>query len=131
MACKPIILTSGCVHWFVGGPSQPSYKTSNQIQHRSPNIFSKELGKVWDRLGKYAFEETRLVVRFGAINSRPVDYDEILKQSLEESSVPWRLVTSISAGDSSNGQRQSLTMGARARAASVIERDYYIRFMSS
>ena len=117
-------------HWFVGGPDLPDYSSGTALQHSSPDTFAAELALVWDKLGRYAHKRTKLVVRFGAIGSRSVDYDEILKKSLCKAKMNWRLITSLKAGQASDGRRQSVAMGKFGDSKSVTERDYYIRLVA-
>lgn len=113
--------------WFLGGEHKPNYKTKVQLSHSSIETFSADLAKVWDNVYRHANNQLRMIVRFGSIGSRLVDYTDIIRKSLELSEADWKIMTSKAAGDSSSGRRQSLSMGPRGHSSAVQERDFYIK----
>ncbi|HYQ92121.1 MAG TPA: hypothetical protein VES89_08615, partial [Candidatus Competibacteraceae bacterium] len=113
--------------WFLGGPDHPVYRNPNQLSHHDASSFARALATVWDRIAEHASPSIRMVIRFGAIGSRRVDYSGLLRYSLELSSAPWRLTASRSAGHASKGRRQSLSMGQRGHSQALEERDFYVR----
>jgi len=92
--------------WFVGGTATVDYSTKRQIEHSSPDAFAEQLGQVWRNAKKVSIPNTRLVIRFGAINDRKANPISILKESLRNSG--WRIQTIQSAGFASTGKRQAL-----------------------
>ena len=91
-------------NWFVGGPADVDYSTENQIEHRSPELFSEQLGAVWHNVAAIAKDGARMVMRFGSVPERDRDAVEIARMSLAGS--PWRLSTIRDAGNASQGKRQ-------------------------
>jgi hypothetical protein len=91
--------------WFLGGSEDVSYTADTQVTHASPEKFAADLAKVWNRLADQAASDARMIVRFGAINDRPVDPVSIIRQSLQQT--PWRVVHMRDAGLSSSGRRQA------------------------
>jgi hypothetical protein len=58
--------------WFVGGDDEVCYSAQTQVTHGSPEKFAADLRLVWEQLARHCSPDARLVVRFGAINDRPV-----------------------------------------------------------
>jgi DNA modification methylase len=112
-------------NWFVGGPSQVSYqRTENEMNHSSPDGFSKQLGRVWMNVAAVSHPNARLVIRFGGINDRDAEPIEILKRSLEDTA--WRLTTVKCAGSAHDGRRQA-TQFKGTQNAPIMEYDAYAR----
>lgn len=99
--------------WFLGGPAEVSYDVGPQLTHRSREIFVRELRDVWKNVAAFTSDDARLVVRFGAINDRPLDPMEVLEASLDET--PWRLIFTDSAGSAAKGRRQATAFSASRR----------------
>lgn len=114
--------------WFLGGSEAPVYKNSRQLTHNGTEAFAKDLSLVWDRVAEVANDNLLMVVRFGSIGSKKADHKQIMKESLHFSNVDWKLTKSIDAGKSSDGRRQSLSMGVNSTSSSISENDFYIRF---
>jgi hypothetical protein len=91
--------------WFLGGPVEVSYTAESQISHGSPEKFADDLTKVWARLAEHAAPDARMVIRFGAINDRPLHPTTLIKASLAKT--PWRAVKTFPAGFASSGRRQA------------------------
>jgi hypothetical protein len=110
--------------WFLGGGDHVSYATEGQVSHASPERFAEDLAIVWTRLAEHAATDARLVIRFGAINDRPVDPTSIIQHSLVNT--PWRRVRSVPAGLASSGRRQASWFN-RGVAPAIEEIDMYCR----
>ena len=65
-------------------------------------------------------------VRFGAIPSRKRDAKEIMKSSLEQSRIDWKLCRVRKAESAASGKRQACHMGRRVKSAAIEEHDYEI-----
>jgi hypothetical protein len=91
--------------WFLGGTETVCYTADKQIAHTSPDDFAADLGRVWRRIGKHAAPDARMIIRFGAINDRPVEPASIIRDSME--GTPWRVAYTRKAGVSSIGKRQA------------------------
>ena len=106
-------------NWFVGGPSEPSYRNPDQIALGTAESFAGELSRVWRRVAEVTVGGGRLVVRFGAIGSRRSDPESLLLASLAYPGSPWRVEAVEHAGDATLGKRQAAHMGARAGGGSA------------
>ena len=113
--------------WFLGGPEHPVYRNPNQLCHHDTATFTRDLATVWDHIAAHASPDIRMVIRFGAIGSRRANYAELLRQSLQKSDAPWRLITVRTAGSAERGRRQSISMGTRGQPPTLEERDFYVR----
>lgn len=109
--------------WFLGGPARTSYDVGPQLSHRSQDAFVKDLRSVWENVAALTTDDARLIVRFGAINDRPVDPMEILETSLERT--PWRLHRTVSAGTAARGRRQAVSFSSAPKAAALPEYDFW------
>lgn len=93
-------------NWFLGGPDTVDYSPpETQLNHSGVRIFASQLHAVWVNLSQISNSSTRLVVRFGGINTRKVRPMEILKLSLLNSG--WKIATSRLIPDSDTGKRQA------------------------
>ena len=108
--------------WFLGGPAQVSYDVGPQLTHRSRDAFIMELRAVWRNVAAFTSDDARLVVRFGAINYRPLDPIEVMEASLEKT--PWRLSHIVSAGNAARGRRQAAAFSA-SRKPPLPEYDFW------
>ena len=109
--------------WFLGGPAQISYDVGPQLSHRSQDAFVEDLRSVWKNVAAFTTDDARLIVRFGAINDRPVDPMEVLEASLERT--PWRLHRTVSAGTAARGRRQAVTFSSKSRTTALPEYDFW------
>lgn len=109
--------------WFLGGPAQTSYDVGPQLSHRSQDAFVKDLRSVWENVAAFTTDDARLIVRFGAINDRPVDPMEILETSLERT--PWRLHRTVSAGTAARGRRQAVAFSSTPKTVALPEYDFW------
>jgi hypothetical protein len=109
-------------NWFLGGPSKVVYRSDDQLQHLSPDIFITQLARVWRNVARRCVPEAKLVVRFGGINDRKREPKELLAASLREAG--WRIRTARPAGDASRGRRQA-DQFARASKRPIAEYDIY------
>ena len=109
--------------WFLGGPAQTSYDVGPQLSHRSQDAFVEDLRSVWTNVAAFTTDDAKLVVRFGAINDRPLDPIAILEASLERT--PWRLHRTVSAGTAARGRRQAVAFSSTSRAAALPEYDFW------
>lgn len=108
--------------WFLGGPAHVSYDAGPQLSHRSRDAFISDLRMVWKNVADFTADDAYLIVRFGAINNRPLDPIEVLEASLKET--PWRLVQVESAGTAASGRRQAATFSA-SRKPPLPEYDFW------
>jgi hypothetical protein len=92
-------------NWFVGGPAEVDYSTRQQLTHHSPEEFAQQLRSVWKNLGQVCNPNARMVIRFGGINVRKADPQNILLNSLSASG--WRMESLQAAGTASHGKRQA------------------------
>ena len=109
--------------WFLGGPAQTSYDIGSQLSHRSRDAFVKDLRSVWENVAAITTDDARLIVRFGAINDRPLDPMEVLEASLERT--PWRLHRTVSAGTAARGRRQAVAFSSTPKTAALPEYDFW------
>lgn len=91
--------------WFLGGPETVDYSNAGQLAHTSQETFRNGLSDVWKNCATVASDNSRLIVRFGAINDRRVDHLQLVKDSLQAS--PWRIATLRNAGTAAYGKRQA------------------------
>ncbi len=109
-------------YWFVGGPPDVCYSTSDQLSHASPNALSTQLRQVWRNVGAMCISGAQLIVRFGGINDRKSDPMEIIRDSLAESG--WSIVATNPAGLATGGRRQAIHF-MRVTPKPVEERDIW------
>lgn len=64
-----------------------------------------ELGKVWKNVADVCAPEAKLVIRFGALPSSPVNPTELLRASLEKSNCGWKVLTVKYAGSIPKGKK--------------------------
>jgi len=114
-------------HWLIGGPETINYEPSRQINHLSPEDFSNSLSAVWDNIYNKASNDIRMIIRFGGLASKKVNYDQVFRCSIQRSAGDWHIYYSRNAGNASMGRRQANVMGTRTKTAAVEEKDYFIR----
>lgn len=93
--------------WLLGGPDRVAYNPGPQINHGGADVFAAELGGVWRNVAAVCKPGARMIVRFGAINDRPVDPVRLMKSSFD--GTPWRITTIRAAGTAMDGKRQAAT----------------------
>ena len=108
--------------WFLGGSPNVSYDCGSQISHGSIDVFVSNLRDVWNNIADVTSDDAHLVVRFGAINDRPVDPKILLKRSLE--GTPWHIQYIESAGTAMNGRRQATSFSVTSKT-SLPESDFW------
>ena len=113
-------------NWFLGGPDSIDYSAGPQLDHGGQNVFASSLGRVWRNIANSAAssETLHMYVRFGIIPSASVDAKTIFRNSLEESGVAWRLVSTRTAKSADAGKRQADQM--KAESAAAIEFDFHV-----
>lgn len=114
-------------HWLIGGSETIDYESSGQVDHLTPVGFAESLSAVWDNIYKKAADDIRMVIRFGGLASRKADYDQIFRNSIEQSAGDWLIYYSRNAGSASKGRRQADVMGSRIKTTAIEEKDYFIR----
>ncbi len=113
-------------NWFLGGPDSVDYSAGPQLDHGGRNAFATSLGKVWRNIANSAAscETLHMYVRFGIIPSASIDAKTIFTNSLEESGIAWRLVSTRTAKSADAGKRQADQMKADSTAA--VEFDFHV-----
>jgi len=111
-------------NWFLGGPDKVEYRLCPQLQHTSKAVFAESLGRVWRNMYQTQADHLHMYVRFGIIPSVKADPRSLIRESLESSGVPWRVVSIRQAATASSGKRQADHMQARSAAAT--EFDFHI-----
>lgn len=102
-------------NWFVGGPANVDYSTTDQLGHGSPLDFAHQLRTVWNNLAAVTADDAQLIVRFGGIHDRKNEPLGILKESFRGSA--WKLSTIVPAGSADSGKRQATHMSSGDRSA--------------
>jgi hypothetical protein len=110
--------------WFLGGPPTVDYSSNPGLDHTDPESFAESLSMTWNNIGARAHERLRMYVRFGGIESRYEDSEDILRNSLEHSVYQWRVLTKRPSIVHGAGKRQALQM--RAPRGVAEENDYVI-----
>ena len=113
-------------NWFLGGPDSIDYSAGPQLDHGGQNVFATSLGRVWRNIANSAdsSETLHMYVRFGIIPSASVDAKRIFKNSLQESGIAWRLVSTCAAKSADAGKRQADQM--KAESAAAVEFDFHV-----
>ncbi|HBN8202392.1 DNA methyltransferase [Pseudomonas aeruginosa] len=113
-------------NWLLGGPSSIDYSAGSQLDHGGQKTFAASLGKVWRNIANRADPSGSLhmYVRFGIIPSALVDAKKLFRNSLDESGVNWRLVSTRSANSADVGKRQADQM--KAESAAAVEFDFHV-----
>lgn len=113
--------------WFIGGPPAPKYVQPGQLGYEGNSDagkFATELGRVWTNIAPACRAEAQMVIRFGAIRSRPCNPVDIIRSSIEGADAGWRIDSILAAGDAHHGRRQADLMGVRGKGAgAVVEYD--------
>lgn len=117
--------------WFLGGGPRPEYDRAGQVSRGSTEDFARNLSKVWRGVALRSEKNAKLVIRFGGLNSRKSNPEDILLRSLDLSGGAWKVRSIADAGNAAVGRRQSIQMGQTARSsASVAEIDVVCRLQS-
>jgi hypothetical protein len=113
-------------NWFLGGPDSIDYSAGPQLDHGGQQAFAASLGKVWRNIANTAASSKSLhmYVRFGIIPSATVNAKKLFKDSLVESGIAWRLVSTRTAESADAGKRQADQM--KAESAAAIEFDFHV-----
>ena len=111
-------------NWFLGGPCQVDYSAGPQLDHGGQETFTKSLGAVWKNVSQSSSNTLHMYVRFGIIPSASVNTKEIFRNSLEESTVNWRLVSVRAASSADAGKRQANQM--RTDSTAAVEFDFHV-----
>jgi hypothetical protein len=101
--------------WFLGGDPEVNYSNAGQVRHVSPEAFAEDLRTIWHALAGQAAPRARVVIRFGAINDRPVKADDLIRESLARSG--WRVRRLSPAGVATLGRRQATSFTERVGPA--------------
>lgn len=102
-------------NWFLGGPPYVDYSSSGQLSNGSVAEFQGNLRQVWQNVGRNCNSGATLVVRFGAIGSRPVDEPrDIIRGSLRRTN--WVVKKVDTAHTAARGRRQMDTFNRDAKA---------------
>ncbi len=112
--------------WFLGGPESPNYGGNKMFASGNQKKLRDDLTLVWKNVSKVSNTGSHLVVRFGALPSRPYDYVSTIRDSIEYANSDWEIETIKDAGVSENGQRQSSQFLERIRK-SIREVDVYAK----
>ncbi len=103
-------------NWFLGGPAAVPYGNPTGLDQGTPDEFAYALGKVWFQVAGLAADDSKMVVRFGAVGSRKVDPKNILRESLMVSGDRWRVYRTNPIGTANRGRRQAAVMGTTSSA---------------
>lgn len=101
--------------WFLGGNPFVEYSMNNQVQHNGPEPFAADLSKVWRNARSKAMPDAKMVIRFGGLNDRRADPEEIIRSSLDGTG--WQVLKVTSAGSASSGRRQADHINGKLPAA--------------
>ena len=102
-------------NWFLGGEPEVDYSASNQLSHASEADFANNLRQVWNNVGGNCRPGATMVVRFGAIGSRPVDEPaRLIHMSLEGTNWITKDIRDAHAAD--RGKRQADTFNLTTTA---------------
>ena len=92
-------------NWFVGGFDFVDYSKNKQMEYKNTSEFTAVLNKVWNNCYDVSSKNTKLFIRFGAINSeisKPID---IIRESLMNTN--WHICSIESAREPAGGSRQA------------------------
>ena len=102
-------------NWFLGGPPDVDYSSAGQLSHGSMGEFEDDLRQVWQNAGGNCNPGATMVVRFGAIGSRPIDEPrKLIMRSLQGTN--WMVNSVESAYTAARGRRQMDTFSREAKA---------------
>lgn len=96
-------------NWFLGGPAEVEYSTTDQLRYTPVEAFVADLATVWARLADRCTPNARMAIRFGALpsidgGSSPQD---ILTRSLTQAAAGWVINEITDAGQPSRNARQA------------------------
>ncbi|MCS6983976.1 MAG: site-specific DNA-methyltransferase [Leptospiraceae bacterium] len=110
--------------WFLGGPPTVEYRAVNQLSHKSPSDFVKDLATVWNNVAALCESKAWMVIRFGSIPQRKIDGLQLIRDSLKDT--PWQITGIHDAGSASNGLRQANSF-LRQKSQAKMEHDIWAR----
>lgn len=93
--------------WFLGGQETPNYLGNNKLGSGNAARLKSDLTSVWKNVSKLSVIGAHLIVRFGALPSRPYDYVRTICDSIESDSSNWKIDKINDAGSSEKGKKQS------------------------
>ena len=102
-------------YWFLGAPPEVPYHDRTQVSRGGVRGFIQALANIWDRIGAVSHEDTQLCVRFGSLPSEPVDPEQVLRTSFEQSTYQWVIQDLTPALQLRRGTRQAEQMGTHGR----------------
>jgi hypothetical protein len=108
-------------NWFLGGQSSPLYGAGKQLAQGDWVEFANSMATVWRKCANRAKPGAKLVIRFGALPSRQHDPETLIRFSLADRDIPWRIKSVRRAGDASAGHRQGIQMGRSVRGSQAVE----------
>jgi hypothetical protein len=94
-------------NWFLGLREDVEYSQLDQLGLAGRQSFIAELASVWERVAQLCTSGARLVIRFGALPSLHEDPLQVIRDSLELSSVGWRITTARQVAEPSTSRRQA------------------------
>jgi hypothetical protein len=107
--------------WFLGGQAKPVYGVGNQLAQGDWVAFVNALSRVWRQVAVRSKPGARLVIRFGSLPSRQQDPEMMIRFSLADSAMPWRISSIRRAGDANRGRRQGKQMGRLVHRSQALE----------
>lgn len=111
-------------NWFLGGPDSVVYGATTQLEHTGKAVFAESLGAVWRNMAQTHADQLHMYIRFGTIPSVKADPKALIRESLESSGIPWRVISTRPASTASSGKRQADHMLSGSTAAT--EYDFHI-----
>lgn len=92
--------------WFLGGESTVRYRREGQVRHQL-SAYVNDLAAVWRNVATACRPGARLIIRFGAIPTCPVEPRDLLLQTLTKSGARWRVTDVADAGTPPRWRRQA------------------------
>lgn len=95
-------------NWFLGGSAAVDYSSRGQLSHSGREKFIADLREVWTNVGAHCRPGATLVIRFGSIGDRLVEYPaELISASLNATG--WVMTEVRYANNAAKGKRQADT----------------------
>jgi len=113
-------------NWFLGAADDVTYDETQQIGVGTRDSFVKQLASVWRRVASVCHPEAQMVVRFGALPSLAADPTSVIRESFNDASAGWQVVTSRSVDVIPKAKRQA-SQFVHSLSAPLIEVDVYAR----
>lgn len=111
-------------NWFLGGPPDVEYSGQAQLDHSGHDAFVQSLARVWANMSCSNAPALHMYIRFGVVPSIKSDAKRIIRESLTESDIPWRVVSVRGARSSLSGKRQAAQMAQASEA--IDEYDFHV-----